>query len=142
MNKTDKDLLYEVAKLSQFSANEAIFWRYNDERTQIDVYANCSDIFFWGCADAEPITWDNLQVLRDSVREVQELTGSEFSNQDDGLLLFVARVRNERPQGAFYKYITVHNDDEKTASLRALFDAAGPERETGFGNPVDRKEFS
>lgn len=42
--------------------------------------------------------------------------------------LFCARVRGERPQGAAYK---VRYPEE----LWPLFDAAGPEREVGFGNP-------
>jgi hypothetical protein len=42
--------------------------------------------------------------------------------------LFVARVRNMRPQGAAYK---VRYPEE----IWGLFNAAGPEREVGLGNP-------
>jgi hypothetical protein len=44
-------------------------------------------------------------------------------------LLFACRSRNSRPQGAIYKRIS--------KALVPLFDACGPERMTGFGNPVE-----
>lgn len=143
--KTDKDLVYEVIKLSQFGANEAIFWRWNLARTQIDVFAQCGDVFLWGCADVEQITWDNLDVLKQAVKDIEEASGSEYDNQDDAFYLFCARVRGMRPQGAMYKYLKSYDTDEdrareKTEKIRALFDAAGPPREVGVGNPVDRDE--
>lgn len=141
MTKTDKDLVYEVIKLSQFDANSSIFWRWNNDRTEIDVYADCSDVFAWGCSDGEQITWENLDVLRQSIADVESITENPYSNKDDGFLLFCARVRGMRPQGAMYKYLEVlHKDEEiaaeRTAKLRELFNAAGPEREAGFGNPI------
>lgn len=142
---TDKDLIYEVLKLAQFDATESVWWRYNEDRTALRIFANCSDTFAWGCSDVEEITWSNLDVLKQAVKDVEEVVVSEYSNQDDAFLLFCARVRNMRPQGAMYKYLTVHHKDEsiaaeRTEKLRALFDSAGPEREVGFGNPVDRNE--
>lgn len=74
----------------------------------------CNDVFFWGCADAEEITEDDLELLKDSVNDAG----------DFGTLLFCARKRKMRPQGAMYECI----DKE----YWPLFDEAGPER-----NPND-----
>ena len=48
--------------------------------------------------------------------------------EDHGGELFCARIRKMRPQGACYAYY-----DKKDWHL---FDACGPERECGFGNPM------
>jgi hypothetical protein len=40
--------------------------------------------------------------------------------------LYAARIRKMRPQGAAYP---------ERAATQALFDACGPERAIGFGNP-------
>lgn len=48
--------------------------------------------------------------------------------------LFAARVRNLRPQGACYS--------RYPEELWPLFNEAGPERETGFGNPYKPGEYN
>lgn len=48
--------------------------------------------------------------------------------------LFAARVRGMRPQGACYKGYP--------KDLWPLFDACGPERETGMGNPHAAEEYA
>lgn len=48
--------------------------------------------------------------------------------------LFAARVREMRPQGACYKGYP--------KDLWPLFDACGPERETGMGNPHAAEEYA
>tara|TARA_Y100000310_G_scaffold59560_1_gene54912 strand:- start:723 stop:1094 length:372 start_codon:yes stop_codon:yes gene_type:complete len=89
-----------------------IFW---DVGLQFSVL--CNDFFYWGCADAESITPETLPELRRALEDAPA----------DGLLLYCARRRKERPQGAYYKYLGKEN--------WALFDACGPEREVGMGNP-------
>jgi hypothetical protein len=141
---SDKDLLYEVAKLSQFDACDAIWWRWDaqksSEGTRLMVLVNCNDLFYWGCADCEEVTEDNLPVLREAVADCERVSGSEYGNQDDAFLLFCCRVRGMRPQGAYYKHLKVYvrgDDDEaarRTTDLRALFDACGPEREVDYLN--------
>lgn len=102
-----KSLFYEVAKLAEFDACDAIFWRWNEEHEELNVFATCSDVFDWGTADVELITEENLPVLKQAVADVREITGSDYSNQSDAFLLFCARVRGCRPQGAFYRYLDV-----------------------------------
>lgn len=105
---------------------EYLFWRENDEdNTQLDFYINCSDLFFWGSADAELITSEKLGILYESKKDMDALDIPDYQRQYG--LLFAARARGMRPQGAYYKYL--HE------ATHPLFDACGPKRETGFGNP-------
>lgn len=152
----DQELLYEVAKLAEFDACGSIWWRCDDGK--LKVFVSCGDVFHWGFADLEEITEHNLPILRRSVEDVAAIAGSKYANQDDGFTLFCARVRGMRPQGAIYPHLTVKaynpgplnsagnptriEDEalsaERTAALRALFDAAGPQREIDMTNPKDQ----
>lgn len=78
---------------------------------------NCSDVFWWGCSDCEEIAFSELSELRDCLAQAPGC----------GDILWCARKRGERPQGAQYSYIK--------REYWPLFHAAGPERETGMGNP-------
>lgn len=91
----------------------------------IKFYADCSDTFYWGTADAEEITPENLYVLEVSYQELKALGAV-----DDLAVLFAARVRNLRPQGAAYKLYS--------PQVQALFDAVGPERGIDYTNPKDQ----
>ncbi len=155
---------------------------WNPETRKFDLtephyvtWANCSDTFFWGSADAEPITEDNIelfeQTVDDIVRYRDEARKSDrqhhnahaetlhawrkeweagdqsspykplpdphrdYSYRFEGALadLFSARCRGERPQGAAYKV-------RYPEALWDEFNAAGPEREVGFGNPREPGE--
>lgn len=147
------------------------------------THAECSDLFFWGCADAEPVTPGNIHHLRQTVADLTPLyraarerergwkdqareelhrayeawTAAHPENKDENgnypgwgksedfkeqekkypvtsyrygeiiSLLFSARSRGMRPQGAYYKLFP--------RDTWELFDACGPEREVGVGNP-------
>lgn len=78
----------------------------------------CSDAFCWACADAENIETD---------ADIDDLAAAILDAGDDGPLLYCARRREMRPQGAMYDHIDKKN--------WPLFDACGPVREAGFGNP-------
>lgn len=94
----------------------------------IKFAAMCSDVFWWGTADSEDITPENIGLLEQALADVIPLV--DFYERHRAVILFAARVRGMRPQGAMYKYI-----DQK---LWHLFDAAGPVREAGMANPYDR----
>lgn len=83
----------------------------------LEFYAQCNDAFWWATADAEDITQNSLQCLMGALKD----------GGDDGMLLYCARQRKMRPQGARYRYINKENWH--------LFDACGPERATDSGNP-------
>ena len=81
---------------------------------------NCNDLFFWGSADGETITEQDMPTFEAAVEDC----GGDLTV---GALLWCARRRQQRPQGAYYSYFKKEHWH--------LFDACGPERETGFGNP-------
>lgn len=100
-----------------------LFWHNSDPTKDAGLFVLCNDVFFWGSADGETVTADNIETLEQAMKD----------GGRDGAWLFVARVRGERPQGAAYSYIE--------AERWPLFDAAGPERETGMGNPCKPGEY-
>jgi hypothetical protein len=88
---------------------------------QVVFHANVSDVFEWGCADAEPITPDRLPDLERSYADLAAVGALECLAE-----LYAARLRGMRPQGAAYP---------SKAGVCGLFDACGPEREIGILNP-------
>lgn len=98
--------------IAAYDCHDSIWWN-----STLDFYVNCNDAFCWACADAEPINDE----------DVGELTTALIDAGDDGPLLYVARRRKMRPQGAMYDHIDLKN--------WPLFDACGPVREAGLGNP-------
>lgn len=98
---------------SDYDQYSSLYWN-----SDLEFFINCNDLFFWGCADLEPILDSDLEFLEACWKET-ELFGSE---------LYCARKRKLRPQGAYYKHMT--------PEIAKLFDACGPEREVGFGNPL------
>jgi hypothetical protein len=82
----------------------------------------CSDEFAWGTADLEQITPENIHELERAIADVKAI------DKDIGhaFILFAARQRKMRPQGAAYP---------KDKELWPLFDACGPKREVNMINP-------
>ena len=103
-------------------SNHVLWWRTDAEYAPVTLMVNCNDVFFWGCADCEQLDPDNIADLERAVADAKEV--GDMSN---GHLLWVARIRGMRPQGAYYKYFK--------EGIKPLFNACGPERETGLGNP-------
>jgi hypothetical protein len=110
-------LVMRILSATAFNNCDDIWWRVDGEYAPLTIFVNCNDLFFWGCSDAETITIDNIGIFEQAYKD----------SIDHGGLLFCCRVRGMRPQGAYYKYL---DDAEKP-----LFDACGPEREIGLGNP-------
>lgn len=103
-------------------SHDELWWRTDAEYAPVTLLVNCNDLFFWGCADAEHLEPDNIADLEKAVADAKEA-----GDERHGHLLWVARKRGLRPQGAYYKYFK--------EGIKPLFDACGPEREIGFGNP-------
>lgn len=89
-------------------------------------FINCNDFFAWGCADGEDINEETLPELQKAVEDCK-------GDMETGALLYCARRRKIRPQGACYSMIP--------EELWPLFHDCGPERETGFGNPYKPGEY-
>jgi hypothetical protein len=92
---------------------------------------NCSDIFFWGCSDEEEITEDSFHILEQTITEAKDFRRNGYHSLIAEL--FCARVRGERPQGAAYSYYP--------RETWPLFDACGPERPIGYGNPYKPGQY-
>ena len=119
---TNTEFTLEVLRLmALYDETQSLMWQVHGG--VVEFHINCSDVFWWGCADAEEITPNNLPLLEQSLKDVGDL--------GDGPHLFVSRVRKLRPQGAMYKYIN--------GELWPLFDECGPDRPAEFGNPYDRE---
>lgn len=131
------NLVEEISWDTGFYAN-LVTWKWNFEEGVMETIpehfytsADCSDFFEWGTADSERITVENLPILHQASTEVNNLTANdeigESRRKHFAGLLFASRVRNLRPQGAYYKRIP--------ETLSNAFNDAGPERTVGLSNP-------
>jgi len=114
----------EIFSMSHADAYGDVFWRVDD--SELTLYANVSDVFAWGGSDAEPITPQTLDALERAYTDLKAVEAEEFTAE-----LYAARQRGMRPQGAAYPSQT----HESWRRVSALYDACGPERAVGFGNP-------
>lgn len=123
MPTSDPAFIFDLLRLfAEEDLIGSLYWVEDGDSFQF--FVGCNDVFAWGCADGEDITLENLPQLRQAITDAKAadpVMGSIY-----GCHLFVARVRGMRPQGAAYP---------KEQALWPLFDACGPEREVGFGNP-------
>lgn len=122
---TTEEFLTEFFQVTwNYDAHQGWFWRVDGGAVRL--FAVCNDTFVWGCADGEEITPENIGQLRQAFADCQaaeRVAGTVYAGE-----LFAARIRQMRPQGACYKGME--------PAIAALFDACGPPREVGPGNPV------
>jgi len=116
LNLTQKIL--EV--ISENDSHDDVWWRTDGKYAPVTFFINCNDLFFWACADAEQITEDNIEIL---LTAYEDAKAADEDGECYASLLFCARARGMRPQGAYYKSFP--------KALWALFDACGPERKVG-----------
>ena len=102
------------ALFSDLDANDGLMWRFDDGKPVFLV--NCSDVFYWACADAQEITPENLHILELAIRDCKAV-----DEVHEAPHLFCARVRQMRPQRPVLETID--------AKVLPLFLAAGPERD-------------
>lgn len=103
-------------------------WGTRGDAAPIKFYINCNDLFWWGTADGEEVSEEDLDLLEKTFEDAKQ--ADEYGNCY-ATLLFCSRKRQMRPQNAYY--------DHFPESLHPLFDASGPEREVDFLNPKKRK---
>jgi hypothetical protein len=113
-------------------AREYLLWSFEGSGGRLRLWANCSDVFAWGGADSEEITPTMLPLLGVAFADLKAIDRTHWLAE-----LYAARVRGMRPQGAAYP----RSDEKHAAQVAALFDACGPEREVGLGNPKPRPEY-
>lgn len=117
------DILY------RYDLHDELWWRTTGEYAPLTLFLRCNDVFYWGSADHEQLTQDHPDLLE---KAIQDVAAIDHYAVEWGSLLFIARVRGMRPQGAAYP---------KNKDLWPLLDACGPERETGLGNPCKPGEY-
>ncbi len=103
--------------IAKADAHRDLWWRTDGKYAPVRFFINCNDVFVWGSSDAEDVTQERLPILRQAYKD----------SKHNGGVLYCARVRQLRPQGAYYTYID--------KGEWPLFNAAGPERLVGPGNP-------
>ena len=125
---SNEEFLLRVLKCfdecSEGGSHDDIWWRTDGEYAPVTIWVNCSDLFYWGTADLEKITPENLPLLEQTMKDVKAAGVSPYVH---GASVFACRSRKMRPQGAVYK-------DEESALIE-LFDACGPLRPVDFANP-------
>jgi hypothetical protein len=107
---------------------DELWWRVDEGYAPVTFFAKCSDFFYWGTADLEEITPNNVGELEKAVEDCRAV--EKICATLHAVSLFCARVRKTRPQGACYPSI-----DKR---LWPLFDACGPERPVNLTNPKER----
>lgn len=128
----NEELAFIVKVLQQFDYEDGLLWSVKDGHAKFSVI--CNDVFWWGSADAEDLTPDNVDELKRAREDVMSAKGrdqgsseAEWRYEAYAKELFCARVRKMRPQGAAYP---------KDPKMWSLFDACGPEREIDILNPI------
>lgn len=119
---TDPFVLRVLDIIARADLRDSLFWRTDGKYAPVSFFINCSDVFAWGGADCEPLTADDVDNFVKALADTQAVGGSNAYGPE----LYCARRRGMRPQGAVYP---------KDKRLWPLFDACGPEREVGPGNP-------
>ncbi len=113
MNNKEEDFITIARFVAEHDICHEIFW---DE--DLETFINCNDVFYLGCNDTEPVLAKDLSLLKTCLIDAPY----------DACMLFCARQRKMRPQGAMYKHIDKENWQ--------LFNACGPAREIDFCNPM------
>lgn len=71
------DLIRRVLVATGFDYTGELFWRHDNG--VLSLYADCSDVFAWACADCEPIeTEADVALLEQCLRDLQAATGETY----------------------------------------------------------------
>lgn len=92
----DEESILAILLLSGHVFLNNFWWRdeYPEEaRANISVNANCSDVFAWGCADAEPVQYS----------ELVDLFEHYLKDPHDGVSVWCCKKRNMMPQLPVYE---------------------------------------
>ncbi len=98
-----------------------LMWRTDGEYAPLSLFVKCSDFFYWGCADSEDLTSENIHLLEVAMED----TAKAGLDTDDGLLLFCCRSRKLAPMKAWMRQCT----SEWTEEQKNLFLNCGPQAE-------------
>ncbi len=123
-----EDNLSTTMQILEFISDEdlhsSIYWRTDGKYGPVTFFITSSDLLAWGGTDCEEVNEETLPLLKQAVEECKAI--DPVCGAIAGCDLFICRANKSRPQGAAYP-------DER--ELWPLFNACGPERRTGVGNP-------
>jgi len=102
---------------------------YFDADGGIVIAENCNDLFYWGCADAEEITPEDLPSIEQAIKDCEAIKPSYSAYAGT---IWACRKRGMRPQYPCYP--------SYPKSLWPLLDAAGPERPQSEAGSRQRAE--
>jgi hypothetical protein len=119
---TNEDIRTILEFIASYDLHDDVGWRCVGEYWPVTFWFNCNDLMYWGSSDCEDFTIDDLPEIK---RALDDCEAALKHHGHYGISLFVCRKRGQRPQGACYP----------PKELWQLFDACGPEREVGLGNP-------
>lgn len=116
----------------EFNFRESLWWNVDKETNEIDFYFDCSDVFLWGCSDAEAIEPEDIEDIRKAMADlkaIREYNGCRLAD-----LLWISRKRKLRPQVAWYNSNfkvqgTDTEQDQRMLKIKELFDACGSEED-------------
>lgn len=118
--------VFHTFSLINYDICDELYWRTDGEYAPITLFVNVNDVFHWGCADSEDITPESLPEFKKALNDINEVAPKRVCSEYDAIVLYAARMRKMRPQGAAYPF-----DKE----IWPLLNECGPEREVGLGNP-------
>jgi hypothetical protein len=117
MNTLDY-ILRVLTITAHYDIRGELSWRTDGPYGPVRFWIDCGDVFWWGTADCEELTPENVGELERACADVV-FAGDRVCIH--GGTLFCCRVRKMRPQGAVYRKLP--------EELWPLFDACGPERD-------------
>lgn len=116
------DYILRVLRAFQKADSGDLLWHVDGD--QVRFSANCSDVFAWGTADAEPIDPPDLDALE---KALADLVATHDRDEIWVGELYAARRRGERPMNRYVELLP--------PAVRPLFEAAGPPRESTVWAP-------
>lgn len=135
---TLEQLLEIMAVVAEADGTDCISWRCDGEYAPISFWINCNDLFWWGTADGEDLTYEQLPILKQAIVDCKAIKAYAFW----AFTLYCCRVRKMRPQGCCYPGATPEGVKEEYEELARLFDTCGPERLVDMNNPYARGKRS
>lgn len=111
---------------------EGHWWADYTAEDEVKCTIDCSDVFAWGCADSEELEPEDIPLLKQAHAELEALPPEEGQTHHGysaySEMLYCAKKRKMRPQGAVYKNLP--------QPTWPLFNSCGAHREPCFGNPT------
>lgn len=121
------ELTYRVLQVTSKIDNfDCLFWRTDENYAPVTFFVMCNDLFYWGAADLERITKENIGLLEQTADEMLRMEADSKTTLAASWYvpeLFCCRSRGMRPQPPCYKSYPEY--------MHPLFDACGPEVKPG-----------